>query len=1073
MFNQTSEKTMHTVRWLLTIGWFVLILSLFYDPFTTSLTEAGHPWSPWSIDPNNCVKVQGQCLPNFPQPMGSSLFWGIIIPTSIIILLVLGHETWRRICPLSFLSQIPRALGIQRKEKTVNPRTGAISYQLAKVKENSWLQKNHLYFQLALFYGGLCMRILFVDSDRIFLGSFLLFTIVSAILVGYLYAGKTWCHYFCPMAPVQMFYNGPRALVGSKAHTDRKQIVTQSMCRTVDKDGKEKSACVSCNSPCLDIDIEKTYWEEIDRPGRKMIQYSYIGLMVGFFYYYLLYSGTWDYYYSGASTREPNQLQKIFDPGFYLFSQTIPIPKLIAVPLMLAIFGIASYVIIQQIEKAYKAYRIRIKQPQSRQQVLHVIFTLATFVGFNVFFMFGGRPQLRLLPESLQLIFNGIVVFVSALWVYVTIQRTPEEYSKESLASGLRRQLSKLTIDFSKFLGDRSLEDLNTDEVYVLAKVLPNFSKDQGLQVYKGLLKESLEEGKVSSADSLEMLRQVRLGLGIKDEEHFNILTELGIENPQLLDPTVIRSRENLIRLESYREALEIQLLDCIEKGLPLQEILNQKNQQIQSLRLEYGITDQEENRILEQMFSGDSAILHTAENLLNQLSNLIAQQQILDAYFNATHLKIIAFVRQVAILSKQELIVKKLLSIIEILGDNANGLKIAKNTNSLASDTVLKIFEDSSKEIDWQSRYSASVWASLSHNPADDPSPISELPTGLVLDTDDEDTQNALLNFLRDLMTDFDPLIRSASLTAISHIAPKEAEAIALSLKDNLVTEDWLLREVVTHILTPDNSQIQTDAIATQIKVKLHTGGKVEEFTFIQPLIRIGSSSINDLVINGMGISPQHALLYLGEDEVNIIELGTAVGLTINGKTVKDTRYPLNQGEKIFFGSFNDPFLQINWQNLTPTPQTTEITTLDKLLLLWDNSFFGAININNLVELAHSSNIRNYPQGEIICQQDTVSDAIFLLLEGLADVMITDTEDTEKLIKVSEIKTGETIGEMGVITKQKRSAWVISASPDTKLLVIQAHDFENVLRDSQQLLRNLITILSDRVRNLTSKVNE
>ncbi|MGI0479893.1 cyclic nucleotide-binding domain-containing protein [Geminocystis sp. CENA526] len=1073
MFNQTSEKTMHTVRWLLTIGWFVLILSFFWDPFSASLTEPGHPWSPWSINPRDCVEVQGECLPNLPQPMGARLFWATIVPVAIIVLLVLGHETWRRVCPLSFLSQIPRALGIQRKQKTVNPRTGAISYQLAKVKENSWLQKNSLYFQLALFYAGLCMRILFVNSDRLFLGSFLLFTIASAILVGYLYSGKSWCHYFCPMAPVQMFYNGPRALVGSKAHIDRKQTITQSMCRTVDKDGKEKSACVSCNSPCLDIDIEKTYWEEIDRPGRKMIQYSYIGLMVGFYYYYLLYAGNWKYYYSGAWTREPDQVQKIFDPGFYIFGQVIPIPKLIAVPLTLAIFGIASYVIINQIEKVYKAYRIRIKQPQSRQQVLHVIFTLATFVGFNVFFMFGGRPQLRLLPMSLQLIFNGIVVFVSALWVYVTIKRTPEEYSKESLATGLRRQLSKLTIDFSKFLGDRTLEDLNTDEVYVLAKVLPNFSKDQGLQVYKGLLKESLEEGKVSSSDSLEMLRQVRFGLGIKDEEHYNILTELGIENPQLLDPTVLRSRENLIRLESYREALEIQLLDCIEKGLPLQEILNQKNQQIQSLRLEYGITDKEENQILEQMFSGDSAILHTAENLLNQLSNLIAQQEIFDAYFNATQLKIIAFVRQVTILNKQELIVKKLLSIIEILGDNPNALKIAKNTNSLASDTILKMFEDSSKEIDWQSRYSSSVWASLSHNPADDPSPMSELPTGLFLDTNDEDTKNFLLDSLRDLITDFDPLIRAASLMAIKHIVPKEAEAIALSLKDNLVTEDWLLTEVVTQILTPANNQSNPEAIDNYIKVKLHSGGKVEEFTFTQPLIRIGSSSINDLVIDGMGISPQHALLYLGEDEVNIIELGTAVGLTINGKTIKDTRYPLNQGEKVFFGLFNDLYLEINWQNLSSVSQTTDVTTLDKLLLLWDNSFFSSIEINNLVELAHSSHIHNYPQGEIICQQDTLSDAIFLLLEGSADVMITDTEDTEKLIKVSEIKAGETIGEMGVITKQKRSAWVISASPDAKLLVIQAQDFENVLRDSQQLLRNLITILSDRVRNLTSKVNE
>ena len=144
---------------------------------------------------------------------------------------------------------------------------------------------------------------------------------------------------------------------------------------------------------------------------------------------------------------------------------------------------------------------------------------------------------------------------------------------------------------------------MNNDEVYVLAKVLPNFNKDQGLKVYKGLLEEVLEDGKVNSADSLEFLRQIRFGLDIKDEEHFNVLTELGIENPELLDPNKQRSRENLIRLESYREALEMQLLDSIEQGLPLQQILKEKDQQIQSIRLEYCITDEEENQVLESMY--------------------------------------------------------------------------------------------------------------------------------------------------------------------------------------------------------------------------------------------------------------------------------------------------------------------------------------------------------------------------------------------------------------------------------------------------------------------------------------
>ena len=55
-------------------------------------------------------------------------------------MLVFGHETWRRICPLSFLSQIPRALGIQRQRKIVNNRTGKVRQELVRVAPNSWFQ---------------------------------------------------------------------------------------------------------------------------------------------------------------------------------------------------------------------------------------------------------------------------------------------------------------------------------------------------------------------------------------------------------------------------------------------------------------------------------------------------------------------------------------------------------------------------------------------------------------------------------------------------------------------------------------------------------------------------------------------------------------------------------------------------------------------------------------------------------------------------------------------------------------------------------------------------------------------
>ncbi|MBE9041625.1 4Fe-4S binding protein [Oscillatoriales cyanobacterium LEGE 11467] len=250
MLTQVSERTMHSVRWMLVIGWLLLIISLFYDPISPILTDPRNLMSPWH-DPAlyRCIKVQGTCLEEHLYPLGARIFWGTIVPSGIAIVFVLGHEFWRRICPLYFFSQIPRALGWQPK---------------LNIQKNQWLLKNHLYVQFAFLFVGLSCRILFVNSDRRILGCFLIGTILAAIAVVFLYGGRSWCHYVCPFGLVQTIFTGTRGLLGSQAHTVSDRMVTQSMCRTIDPiTKKDKPACIGCKSPCLDIDAERAYWQDL------------------------------------------------------------------------------------------------------------------------------------------------------------------------------------------------------------------------------------------------------------------------------------------------------------------------------------------------------------------------------------------------------------------------------------------------------------------------------------------------------------------------------------------------------------------------------------------------------------------------------------------------------------------------------------------------------------------------------------------------------------------------------------------------------------------------------------------
>lgn len=444
ILNQIPERLMHWARWGLATSWLLLIVSLFYDPISLILTNSDNLSSPFRIHAATCILLQGECVPQKPYSLGVRLFWSVIVPAAIFIIFVFGHEAWRRICPLSFLSQLPRALKLQRKRKIVD--AGIVRYELVSISEDSWLGENHFYVQFALLFLGLTARLLFVNSNPLALGIFLVSTILSAMLIGFLFAGKSWCNYFCPFAPVQAVFTGPRGLFGSQAH-EESSPVPQSMCRTIENE----SACVGCKSSCIDIDAEQSYWDNLEKPARRFVQYGYVGLLIAFFSYFYLFAGNWDYYFSGMWSRD-DAIEMLFKPGFYFLGKSIPLPKIIAVPLTLAMFTLLSYLVLSRVEKMYRGYLQKKGGLNARQRSHHTIFTAVTVFSFWFFFSFAGRPILNTMPEVVVLGFNAITIVVGSIWGYRTLARTPAEYQqeREPVTENLER-LTDLDLDQLQF----------------------------------------------------------------------------------------------------------------------------------------------------------------------------------------------------------------------------------------------------------------------------------------------------------------------------------------------------------------------------------------------------------------------------------------------------------------------------------------------------------------------------------------------------------------------------------------------------------------------------------------------
>jgi len=600
MLSSTSEKKLRYVRAFILVAWLVLILSLFWDPFTSFLTDPANafsPFAPWV----SAIQVQGRWVDQNPYPIGNRIFWTLILPFLPLTFMVLGHETWRRICPLSFVSQIPGYLNLRRMIYADENKTERKVGLLPLIHRNSWLAKNALYVQFGLLFLGLCCRLWFANSDRAGLAYMMLTVLFFALLTGYLWGGKTWCNYFCPIGVVQKIYTEPRGLFDSKPHI---KIVSlpQSMCRTPGVNG-DRSACVGCTPSCPDIDLEKSYWETFTNPQLKNVYFAFFGLIWGFYVFFYLYAGNWDYYFSGIWTHEDDAISSLLQPGLFINETTIPLPKVLSVPLVLGVFVAFAVFLGNMLGRYYIQIRQRWQPNISAEALIHQILIFTAYLAINSFYLFGGRPTLNLLPSALVNVIDVLICCLTTMWFVLALRRSALRFKHEGLAPLFIKQFHELKSDLSLFIGSRTVEDLNADEVCMLAAAPGMQSDEARLTLYRDLLVEYSEAG--ASPQILARIWDTRTRLGISLAEHLNLTNELQIYLPlssSSVDDGI--KNDHLVSLMSYR----MELSELFRKqGVELSKVdikapgVKEEMTRLQSL---FQITKQEHDLIIDQVLS-------------------------------------------------------------------------------------------------------------------------------------------------------------------------------------------------------------------------------------------------------------------------------------------------------------------------------------------------------------------------------------------------------------------------------------------------------------------------------------
>jgi hypothetical protein len=490
------------------------------------------------------------------------IVWTVAVAVLPLFIVLVGYHRWRRICPLAFIAQIPMRLG----------RPG-------KRRASSWLEARYYYIPLTVFFLSLWLRLVATNGDGQALATFFILLSLAALVFGLFYTGKTWCNYICPVSFIEKIYTEPHGL----------RETPNSQC----------PKCTACKKTCPDINEENGYWKEIDFQPKRVAYFAFPGLVFGFYFYYYLQAGTWEYYFSGQWTRQPGLLYTAFLPGgdadtagfFFLPS----VPRAPAALLTLALCGVASWWGFSQLEEVVGGWLRRRYPEADSARVRHIMLTLAAFAAFVTFYSFAGAPTLRLAPP-IQHLFLILVVSTAALFLVRRLRRTQQAFAEETLARSMIKHWEWTDIQPPK--------DLH--EAFLIHTIRARESKkgyERVLEVYKNAVRETLAHGFITR-EEVQHLESLRSQLHIKEVDHEKVMAALAEEERALIsDPGRQVSAEKRLQLDTYARALENYLRSVFAaEGSPDDSLITK-------LRLEYHVTQEEHAAVLDEVLGGAGAI--------------------------------------------------------------------------------------------------------------------------------------------------------------------------------------------------------------------------------------------------------------------------------------------------------------------------------------------------------------------------------------------------------------------------------------------------------------------------------
>jgi CRP-like cAMP-binding protein len=151
-------------------------------------------------------------------------------------------------------------------------------------------------------------------------------------------------------------------------------------------------------------------------------------------------------------------------------------------------------------------------------------------------------------------------------------------------------------------------------------------------------------------------------------------------------------------------------------------------------------------------------------------------------------------------------------------------------------------------------------------------------------------------------------------------------------------------------------------------------------------------------------------------------------------------------------------------------------------LSILRQVDIFYGISEELLEKIAAVCREEIYERGDIIVQENTPSNELYVITEGVVEIVIDPSllgpgpSDAEPAI-IANLWPGQTFGEVGLVDRGMRSASARAASDEAVLQAIRREDLVRLCEDDYHfgylLMRNIASDLAFKIRNTDLMLRE